>query len=186
MTTKVARRLACRKRAGQVAGQSWVFATASVVAGLLMLGTPAEAEYSLKPAPESVNRMYQPGTASGVQNADPWGYAAMAIGPDGRSWVIAAGSESAARSAAQSECDAFGTRCDVVVSGPDHGFFIGGYCQDGPRAAYSAVSFADAQDKFYGYVVHSDGGIVMNDQNCTVHWLGHRVTPPWAFRQARR
>ncbi|MDQ0314264.1 hypothetical protein [Amorphus orientalis] len=136
----------------------------------------AVAEYSYKPAQEVPQRVYPEGSGS-IQNSAPLGYAAMAVGPAGRSWIIGARSEADARQQAQQECSQFGDNCQAVASGTDRGYFVGGYCGDTPKAAYSTIDFLDAQDRFYGYALGSRQGFVEQDGDCRIDWLGHRVMP---------
>lgn len=158
-----------------------------IACGLLSLAAmsgTAQAEYAFKPAPEQEKAVYPKGHGR-VQNNDPWGYSAMAVGEKGRSWIIAASSEAEAQRLAQAECKMFGDDCQTVVGGTDSGFFLGGYCDKAPKVTYSTIGFLDAQDRFYGYQVRSDTGLVEQHGNCEVIWLGHRVAPPLEYRPER-
>lgn len=157
----------------------------TMICAALILGgglTTVSAQYSQNPAITEPRAMYPTNSAGQVENDAPWGYSAMAVGPKGRSWIIAARSESKARSSAQAECQQFDDRCDTVVTGSDNGFFVGGYCADAPRVAYSPTDFLDAQDRFYGNTMLSGSGFVEKAGDCTILWLGHRVSPPLRAR----
>ena len=156
-----------------------------MICAALLLGGGLDnvaAQYSQKPAISEPRAMYPTNAPGQVQNEAPWGYSAMAVGAKGRSWMIAARSEAEARAAAQSECRQFDDSCDTVVTGSDSGFFIGGYCADVPRVAYSPTDFMDAQARFYGNTVVSGTGLIEKAGDCTILWLGHRVSPPWRAR----
>ncbi|WP_018699460.1 hypothetical protein [Amorphus coralli] len=142
----------------------------------------AMAEYALKPPVDTDNRMYPAGSSQPVQNAAPWGYSAMAVGAGGRSWIIAARTEAEARSTAQAECRQFDDTCSTVVTGTDSGFFVGGYCGDTPKVAYSPTDFMDAQARFYGNTVPAASGLIEESGDCKLLWLGHRVSPSWGDR----
>ncbi|MGX1096123.1 hypothetical protein [Amorphus sp. MBR-141] len=157
----------------------------AMVGAALLLGSglnTVSAQYSMNPALSEPRGMYPSGSPDQVQNDAPWGYAAMAVGPKGRSWIIAARSEAEARAAAQAECRQFEDSCEAVVTGSDSGFFIGGYCGTTPKVAYSPTDFMDAQARFYGNTIVSGSGLVEKAGDCAILWLGHRVSPPWRDR----
>lgn len=153
----------------------------AMVCAAVLLGcglNVASAHYSQVPTIPEPREMYPTGSAGQVENDAPWGYSAMAVGPKGRSWIIAARSEREARGAAQSECRQFQDSCEAVVAGSDSDFFVGGYCGDTPKVAYSPSDFMDAQARFYGNAVPYESGLVEQIGDCTILWLGHRVSPP--------
>jgi len=156
-----------------------------MICAALLLGGGLDtvaAQYSQKPAMTEPRPMYPTNSPGQVQNDTPWGYSAMAVGAKGRSWIIAARSEGEARAEAQAECRQFDDACETVVTGSDSGFFIGGYCGNAPKVAYSPTDFMDAQARFYGNTVLSGSGLVEKAGDCAILWLGHRVSPP---RRAR-
>lgn len=142
----------------------------------------AQAEYALKPPVDTDNRMYPAGSPQVIQNSAPWGYSAMAVGSGGRSWIVAARTEAEARGNAQAECQQFDDTCSAVVTGSDSGFFVGGYCGDTPKVAYSPTDFMDAQSRFYGNTIALGSGLIAESGDCQLIWLGHRVSPSWRDR----